>query len=72
MPRLPVMAAYSVCAWVSWLWAVCDLLLELLNLLDQLHDGGDINDRELRVRGPDAAEARARRERERCSNISGT
>ena len=32
------------------------LLLELLNLLDQLRDRGDIDDRELGVRRADAAE----------------
>ena len=47
------------------------LLLELLDLLHQLRDGGDIDDRKLRVCGTDAAETQARKD-QKADQISGT
>ena len=64
MPRLPVMAAYSLCAWAQLALGGRDLLLELLDLLHQLHDGGDVDDGELRVGGADARRRRERSDQE--------
>ena len=60
MPRLPVMAAYSALRLGELALGGRDLLLRAVwYLLNQLRDGGHIDDGELRVRGPDAPTARS-------------